>query len=143
MFKRRLAIVGTVAVLGLTGMAGAAMADPGTAGPGTVVVDDGQVGPVQLGDRQDFRGKLKCWKGRGGKSIKSVEFSGREVVELAKVEPELAEVVTGADDETISTDAFTISVPARSLPVRVVHKRERGHIMRLSCSWKGAKRWVR
>lgn len=121
MFKRRIAVVGTAALLGLAGMAGAALADDGGVrvheGPGAYgVVEAAHVG------------KLVCRTDEG----RRVRFSRAKVAEFVDedvIEP--AEVVTG--EKVIATDQFSISVPAAELPRKVVKRRFHGRIVHLKC----------
>ncbi|MEV1168661.1 hypothetical protein [Nonomuraea sp. NPDC049784] len=138
MFKRRVAVVVTAAVLGLVGMAGSALADDGT----LHVRDDGPVkvrddGPVRVHVEPGVRGgRLKCWLSDG----KVVKFSKAKVTELFDedfIEPQLAEAVTEDGVTTVPEDRLSISVPAKELPRKVtVGKRwHRSRVIHLTCVW--------
>ncbi|NUO98189.1 MAG: hypothetical protein HOV96_40515 [Nonomuraea sp.] len=123
MFKRRIAVIGTAALLGLAGMAGSALADDGGVrvheGPGTHRV--GEVRHV---------GKLVCWTNEG----RQVRFSRAKVAEFVEedvIKSPLAEVVDG--ETVIATDRFSVSVPAAEVPRKVVKHRFRGRVVHLTC----------
>ncbi|MFI6926673.1 hypothetical protein ACIBIZ_42540 [Nonomuraea spiralis] len=120
MFKRRIAVVGTAVLLGLAGMAGAALADDGGGNRwrGSVVTEARPAG------------KLVCWTGEGER----VRFSKVKVAEFVEedvIGPELAEVVSG--EKVLATDRFSVSVPATELPRKVVKHRFRGRVVHLTC----------
>jgi hypothetical protein len=126
MLKRRLAIVGTAAVLGLAGMAGSALADDGLIeghGDSAVVHTE----PVFLG------GKLTCWLS-GGDVVKLSDAKVAELVHEKVIEPEHAWDV--AADGVVPAERVKIAVPAKELPRKVVGKRWRhSRVIHLTCVW--------
>ncbi|MFC4113082.1 hypothetical protein [Nonomuraea zeae] len=130
MLKRRVAIVVTAAALGLTGMAGSALAADGSNGdPG-----EGLVRVHGPGERAVHGGRLTCWMNDG----KIVKFSKAKVAELVEeefIEPELAESVTEEGVTTVPADRLSISVPARELPRKAGKRWHRGRVVHLTCVW--------
>ncbi|GAA4934971.1 hypothetical protein HD597_010203 [Nonomuraea thailandensis] len=141
MFKRRLAVLGTVAVLAVTGLAGSAMADEPTPAPGakvTCTTADGKVvelaqalpakkgfvaGPDGKVTRLDENGAVKVERlPDGGVAVKRAEpLSPEEIEKLSKVKelpPEAAEKLAKLKElspeeaEKLSSDDFLKAVPA-------------------------------
>ncbi|WP_188190131.1 hypothetical protein [Nonomuraea sp. SYSU D8015] len=131
MLKRRLAIVGTAAVLGLAGLAGPALADGGLVDvhgdpDGTVTM---RTEPVFVG------GKLTCWVS-GGKVVKFSRTKVAELVEDRVIDPERAWDVADDGVTVVPADRVTIAVAAQELPRKVVGKRWRhGRVVHLTCVW--------
>ncbi|TMR11985.1 hypothetical protein ETD86_34135 [Nonomuraea turkmeniaca] len=130
MLKRRLAIAGTAAVLGLAGMAGTALADdrvhqgPGYGGPGTVHAEPAFVG-----------GKLTCWVG-GGKAVKFSKAKVAELIDEKVIEPGDAWDIAADGVTVVPADRLWISVPGKELPRKVVGKRwHERRVVHLTCVW--------
>jgi hypothetical protein len=139
MLKRRVAIVVTVAALGLAGMAGSALADDRPGG-GLVRVHGDAGEPVAYG------GRLTCWLSDG----KVVKFSKAKVAEFIEedfigpdltksdlAESDLAWPVTEDGITTVPEDRLSISVPAKELPRKVGKRWHRNRVIHLTCVWDG------
>ncbi|GAA3532446.1 hypothetical protein GCM10022419_009390 [Nonomuraea rosea] len=134
MLKRRVAIVVTVAALGLTGMAGSALAAGGSTGSGgdpggSLVREHGRSEPAAHG------GRLTCWMNDG----KVVKFSKTKVAELVEedfIEPAQAELVT-EEGVTTAPARVSISVPAGELPRKIGKRWHHGRVVHLTCVWDG------
>ncbi len=155
MMKRHLAIVATVAALGLGGMAGPALADERPDGPVRVLGGHGGHDGHGEYDRRDRhierapRGaRLVCWTSDG----EVVRLSRARAVEL--IDGEYAEVVPAraaqddvrparaVEDEVRGTsERLTIRVPAREIGRGKAGKRWRDtRVIQLTCVWEGRAR---
>ncbi|MGI5282593.1 hypothetical protein ACQEVF_04610 [Nonomuraea polychroma] len=136
MLKRRLAIVGTAAVLGLAGMAGTALADddlvrvhPEPGHHGSVKVHAEPAEPVFLS------GKLTCWVS-GGKAVKFSKAKVAELIGEKVIDPEDAWDLAADGATVVPADRVSISVPAKELPRKVVGKRwHQRRVIHLTCVW--------
>jgi hypothetical protein len=126
MFKRRVAVVGVAAVLGLVGMAGSALADDG-------IYNQPKRHTVRVAEPVGA-GRLVCWAS-DGKAIRFTKAKVAELIDENVIGHGLAEVVTGG--KTIETDSFSINVPAGELPRKVFKHRFRGRVLHLTCTVEG------
>jgi hypothetical protein len=150
MMKRHLAIVATVAALGLGGMAGPALAGERPDGP--VRVLGGQDGHAERArpdghgertrhgghtERARHGGRLVCWTDDG----EVVRLSRAKVAELIDDEYVEAVPARAAEDDVrrATPERLTIRVPAREIAGgKVAGKRWRhARVIRLTCAWEG------
>jgi hypothetical protein len=128
MLKRRLAIVGTAVLLGLTGMAGAALADDE---PVRI-----KAGAVKVHGEPDFvGGRLKCWVSGSGKVVKFSKTKVAELVEERVLEEGEAWELAADGVTVVPADRVVIGVPAGELPRKVVKHRKAGRVIHLTCTW--------
>ncbi|GAA2832978.1 hypothetical protein [Nonomuraea rubra] len=127
MFKRRLAVLGAVAVLAITGMAGSALADepaPAAGAKVTCMTADGKpvevaqalpakpgtlVGPDGKVERLDADGAVKVERlPDGGVAVKKAEpLSPEEIEKFSKVKE-----LSPEEAEKLSSEDFVKAVPA-------------------------------
>ncbi|MFG1967895.1 hypothetical protein ACGFJC_01145 [Nonomuraea fuscirosea] len=150
MMKRHLAIVATVAALGLGGMAGPALAGERPDGPVRVLGGHGghaeRARPDGHGERARHGGhaerarhggRLVCWTDDG----EVVRLSRAKVAELIDDEYVAAVPARAAEDDVrrATSERLTIRVPAREIAGgKVAGKRWRhARVIRLTCAWEG------
>ncbi|MEV5891959.1 hypothetical protein [Nonomuraea fuscirosea] len=149
MMKRHLAIVATVAALGLGGMAGPALAGERPDGPVRVLGGhdghtdrarpDGHSDRARHGghaERARHGGGLVCWTSDG----EVVRLSRAKVAKLIDDEYVEAVPARAAEDEMrrATPERLTIRVPAREIADGKAGKRWRHtRVIHLTCVWKG------